>query len=390
MELRADLRGEADALALAARERTRRACERQVAQPHVHQEAQPLADLLDDLLRDPALLFGEVLLDVVHPAGELLDREGRDLGDVLPADAELQGLLAQARAAADRTLAVDEELLAPLLPAFGLLVLRAADVLGDALPREELPPAGRGAELREVDRQRLRVAIEYGIERLLGEGLDRIVEREVVAAAQHLEDGEEHVVAVLAQRFDGPLAQREPLVGDDLGQVEDGLLAQPVAVRAGALGRVEREGVRRRVLEGDACRGAHQVARIETLLLGAVVVDGHRPLALAHRLLERGHQPVARRLAHLQPVDNQVDRVNLVAVEAHAGRDFADFAVDAGIDVALFGQGLEKLAVVALAALDDGGHQGDAPPGEVLQNELRDAVVAVVDHLLTRHGRIGA
>ena len=45
---RADLRGEANTLALAARERTRRTRQRQVAQPYVHQEAQALADLLHD------------------------------------------------------------------------------------------------------------------------------------------------------------------------------------------------------------------------------------------------------------------------------------------------------------------------------------------------------
>ena len=158
---------------------------------------------------------------------------------------------------------------------------------------------------------------------------------------------------------------------------------------AGALGRVEREGVRRGVLEGHARRGAHQVARVETLLPGPVVVDGHRALALAHRLLQRGHQPFAGLLTDHEAVDHQVDGVYLVAVEAHARRYFADLAVDARIDVPLLGQRLEQFAVVALAALDDGGHQGDLTPGEARENQLGDLVVGIVDHLLARHGRIG-
>ena len=48
----ADLRRQADALRLAAGQRRRRTRERQVVQAHVGQEAQPRANLLDDLVRD--------------------------------------------------------------------------------------------------------------------------------------------------------------------------------------------------------------------------------------------------------------------------------------------------------------------------------------------------
>ena len=51
-ELAADLRREPDALRLAARERRRRAREREVADPDVVQEAEAVADLLEDLPRD--------------------------------------------------------------------------------------------------------------------------------------------------------------------------------------------------------------------------------------------------------------------------------------------------------------------------------------------------
>ncbi len=54
-QARADLRGQADALRLAARKRGGRALQGQVVQPHVDQEAQPGEDLLQDALGDGLL-----------------------------------------------------------------------------------------------------------------------------------------------------------------------------------------------------------------------------------------------------------------------------------------------------------------------------------------------
>ena len=51
-ERRADLRGQPDPLRLAARQRGRRAVERQVADADVVEEAQPLVDLAQDQPRD--------------------------------------------------------------------------------------------------------------------------------------------------------------------------------------------------------------------------------------------------------------------------------------------------------------------------------------------------
>ena len=58
-ERRADLRGEADALRLAAGERGRGALQREVADADVVQEAQALADLLDHAAADEALGVAE-------------------------------------------------------------------------------------------------------------------------------------------------------------------------------------------------------------------------------------------------------------------------------------------------------------------------------------------
>ena len=57
-QARADLRGEADALALAARQRAGVARQRQIVEADIVQEAQPLADFLQDAAGDLVLLGG--------------------------------------------------------------------------------------------------------------------------------------------------------------------------------------------------------------------------------------------------------------------------------------------------------------------------------------------
>ena len=66
-----------------------------------------------------------------------------------------------------------------------------------------------------------------------------------------------------------------------------------------------------------------------------VVVNSHLPLALAHSLAERCHYAVASLLARCHSVDYKLNRVSLVAVELLTCREVTNYAVDAGINVAL-------------------------------------------------------
>ena len=59
-QLRPDLRRQADALALAARERGGAAAERQIADADIDQEPQPIADFAHDALGDEVLALGEL------------------------------------------------------------------------------------------------------------------------------------------------------------------------------------------------------------------------------------------------------------------------------------------------------------------------------------------
>ena len=75
-QARADLAGEADALALAARQRAAGAVEVEIVEPDIVEEAEPLDDLLEDALGDPLLLVGEL----VGERGEPGERVGRPSG----------------------------------------------------------------------------------------------------------------------------------------------------------------------------------------------------------------------------------------------------------------------------------------------------------------------
>ena len=76
-QARADLRGQPDALALAARQRAGGARQREVVEADVDQELQPLADLLQDAHGDLVLLGVELLRQLGEPLAGALDRHAR-------------------------------------------------------------------------------------------------------------------------------------------------------------------------------------------------------------------------------------------------------------------------------------------------------------------------
>ncbi len=92
MRPRADLRGEADALALAAGERAGIAVQGEVGEADIVEEAEALADLLEDALGDRRLLGVELVGQLVEPGGGLADRELGHLADVPPADLDRERL----------------------------------------------------------------------------------------------------------------------------------------------------------------------------------------------------------------------------------------------------------------------------------------------------------
>src|SRR3546814_2548041 len=99
-EARADLRGETDALALAARQAAGAAAESQVVEADVDQEAQTLVDLLQDARGDLLFLRAQLAVEGGEPGGGLGDRELGGLADVQAVDLHRQRLGLQAVAVA--------------------------------------------------------------------------------------------------------------------------------------------------------------------------------------------------------------------------------------------------------------------------------------------------
>ena len=150
-ELRADLRREPQPLRLAARERRRRAVEREVADADVVEERQPLADLLHDPVPDQ--LLGRRQVELVEEAERARDRHLRELVDRAVADGDREHLRLQARALADRARPQRHVLLDPLalLRRVGLAVA-ALEARDDAVEGEHVrAPPPHAVAVLDVD-----------------------------------------------------------------------------------------------------------------------------------------------------------------------------------------------------------------------------------------------
>jgi len=80
----ADLRGEPDALAFAARQRAGGAREREIFEADVVEEFQAGADFLEDARADFLLLLGQVRVEIAEPGIGQPDRFLANLADVQP------------------------------------------------------------------------------------------------------------------------------------------------------------------------------------------------------------------------------------------------------------------------------------------------------------------
>ena len=101
LQVGAELAGQADALGLATGQGGGGAVEREVAQAHVDEEGQAVADLVEDAGGDVGLAAVEALSHGVDPLAGLQDGLGGDIGDGLAVDAHVQGHGVEALAMAD-------------------------------------------------------------------------------------------------------------------------------------------------------------------------------------------------------------------------------------------------------------------------------------------------
>ena len=199
-------------------------------------------------------------LDRVEELRALADRQLADLVDVLSADRDRERRGPQPRALAHRARHEAHVTLDDLPHPIGLrLGVAALD------PRDHAFVLRRVRTLTPVpvlvpDRDLLRRgAVE---DDLLGRRLE-LLPRRRRAEAVLLAHRDEHPLEVLAAetrpRFDRALVDREVVVGDDQLGVDLEARAQPVALVARAVGRVEREVAGRELLERQPAVRAREV-----------------------------------------------------------------------------------------------------------------------------------
>ena len=177
----------------------------------------------------------------------------------------------------------------------------------------------------------------------------------------------------------GAELERERRVRHDEGRVDLEAGAETETDRARPEGRVEREVARRGVLEGDPVDGAGEVLGEREDLVCLDELDLGDSLAEPQRRLDRVGEPPLDAGAVDEPVDDDLDRVLLVAGEGVllAPAELDEGPVDPGPGEPLRGELVEQRVVLALAGLDDGRQHVEAAPVRQVHHPVDDLLRAL-------------
>ena len=247
-EFGSELGCEAYALAFSAGEGGGVAVEGEVAETDAYKEGESASDLFEDFVADGEAARVKARLDGLGPLKEVGYVEARELGDVFAVDEEVKGFAVEAVAVAFGAGLAGVELAAPFLSFGGGVVgLLHLDVFYQTFVGEEIVGDGVGLGL---DLQALGSAVEDVVESLFGEIADGGLEVAAVFFADGGDLPEDHGVFVFAEGDDAAVEDREGVVGDDFGDVDDVDGAETFAAGAGAERGVEGEIVGGRLAVG--------------------------------------------------------------------------------------------------------------------------------------------
>ena len=282
------------------------------------------------------------------------DRKGRQLPDVLFADGYGQRLRLEARALAlrardlahvlldlaDRVLALGALVLAlqPRDHAFVVRPVRARPAVPVAVLHVHLVVAGPVQEdvplrLRQLPPRRRRLDLQVA-----GHRFHELVEVLGPPALPGVE---------------GPLGQRHVRIRHHELGIHFEVRSQPVAARARAVRRVEREVPRLQLFERQAVEQAREVLRVCVDRAAVDELDRDHPIGKAERRLDGVGETPLDPVLHHEPVDDDVDRVLVIAVKPDLLGELLDLTVDLGAREALLREVGQKLLVLPLALTDD-------------------------------------
>ena len=143
--------------------------------------------------------------------------------------------------------------------------------------------------------------------------------------------------------------QRLGPIHDHFGGIEIVFRAEAVAFGASAVGRIEAEGARLELRNGNAAIGAGEFFGID-VLFAADDDDGDEPAGELQRRFDGLLEALRDAIFQQQAVHDDFDGVILAAVERNGLVEIDEVAIDARADVAFLGVFLEFLFVFAFAA----------------------------------------
>ena len=347
---RADLRGQPDPLPLAAGKGRGRPGQREVGEPHVHEEGEARPDLLQDARRD--LLFPRLERQVAEEGERLPHRQAGHAVDPLSPDGDAQRLFLQPRPPAR-----------PARPVVHVPGEFFPHILGVGLPEPPLEvvhhPLERLGEgelpvpLLECEPDRLPGGSE---EDETADTLRKLSERRVEGEPVVGREGGERLavedLGAAAPGVDRPLPDRLPGVGDHQVGVEVDRRPEPVALGARAVGAVEGEQARGDLGEAHAAVGAGELLAADRAV-PLPVHHAHQPLGQLEAQRHGVGEPAARSFRDLQPVHDDVDVVFPLLVERDRLRGIPRLPVHHHAGKTVAGQLRELLAVLPLASPDD-------------------------------------
>ena len=252
-----NLRGQTNALRLAAADAARGTVQAEVAQPHVEQEAQARTDLFQRRLGDGGLAFGELAFQAFEEGRQIQQVHLAQLADVAAAQLELKAHRFQpgsfARWAGDPV----HERLCPTSQGHGLgLFRRTHDGCDEAFERHRSAPDAAAVLQLDV----LVTSVQDFAHHRLGDVTRRCGQGNAVVHEDRFDDSGSQVVFQFAQRGDASLFHR------DLGVRHQGCgvhlrhFAQPVAGGASTVGAVEAEQVGLRIRVRQPGGRTHEVS----------------------------------------------------------------------------------------------------------------------------------
>ncbi len=373
-QLRADLRGQPDALRLAAGERRCRPVEREIAEPDVIQEAQAILEFLEDRLGDaPPVAVERQGFD---PMPGDAHRVGGPLGDRSAVDAHRQALGLEPRATARRTWRRIHQSADRAAYGFaGGLPVPALQVGDDTLPGAALDERRAAARAKFETHLLIAGALQHEPSDRRRQAAPRSGQRESIGFRDRTQRAAGPGRLGIAPRQQRAAGNAQRWIGDDPLGIDPEQGADALAFLAGAERRVEREAARLELGHAGSARGAGRTLA-EQQVLGALLGHGEHAAAMAQRRLDRLGQSRSAARVHRQAIDHQLDVVALGLGQLRRLVQLDPGPVDAGAHEALATHGFELLLVFALATADQRRQQADAPagvPGEQCVDDLLDA-----------------